>query len=213
VGSLYFYVDYQSYRDLETGLGTFHALWRRENPCDGWTGEGSVWHTRRWGERMTGPEGTNCSDEGNYLILQATGRGHYVGTNISVDHLYKGWWGEGDDMIFIDRDGRREWPPDLHGTGSEDYLGHAWGMQRVAHLYTGEPWAESEDHHNAGKLCAYRYHVVDPVPFTKDIRVSIEHGHANNRSDDYSSVAYWYQEEPHAPFPPMLAAGYRLPDL
>lgn len=213
VNSLYFYIDYQMHSELDDELGYLHAKWRRENPCDGWTGEGSVWCSQAWGEKIAGPAGKNLSDEGNYLILEAEGKGHYIGTNFSVDHLYKGWWGEGDDMIFIDRDGERAWPPDMHGTGSEDYLGHAWGMQRVAHLYTGEPWAEVEDHHSWGKVCVYRYHIVDPIPFTNNIRVSIEHGHANNRSDDWSSVAYWYQIEPHKEFAPMLPAKYRLPNI
>lgn len=213
VNSLYFYIDYQMHSELDDELGYLHAKWCRENPCDGWTGEGSIWHSPAWGEKMSGPYGKNLSDKGNYLILEAEGKGHYIGTNFSVDHLYKGWWGEGDDMIFIDRDGERAWPPDMHGTGSEDYLGHAWGMQRVAHLYTGEPWAELDDHHSWGKVCVYRYHIVDPIPFSKNIRVSIEHGHANNRSDDWSSVAYWYQIEPHKEFAPMLPAKYRLPNI
>jgi len=116
-------------------------------------------------------------------------------------------------MIFIDRDGERSWPPEMHGTGSEDYLGQAWGMQNVAHLYTGLSWRELDDHNSWGKVCVYRYHIMDPVPFRKNIRVSIEHGHANNRSDDYSSVAYWYQTEPHKEFAPMPPAAQRLPNM
>jgi len=213
VHAFYFYIDYQVHSDLGDDVAYLHAKWRRENPCDGWQGKGSVWHSQAWNQRMQGPEGKILTDEGNYLILEAEGRGHYIGVNFSIDHLYKGWWGEGDDMIFIDRDGERTWPPDMHGTGSEDYLGHAWGMQKVAHMYTGEPWSEVDDHHNWGKVCVYRYHVIDPVPFTKNIRVSIEHGHANNRSDDYSSVAYWYQIEPHKEFSTMLPVKLRLPNL
>lgn len=210
---LYFYIDYQAYASLPEDILYLHAHWKRENPNDGWAGRGSVWQSEEWKRRMEGPEGINLSDEGNYLILEAEGRGHYISVNMSVDHLYKGWWGEGDDMIFIDRDGERKWPPDMHGTGSEDYLCHAWGMQKVAHLYSGEPWSEMEDHHSWGKVCVYRYHIADPVPFEKNIRVSIEHGHANDRSDDYSSVAYWYQDEPHKAFPPMLPALSRIPNI
>jgi hypothetical protein len=162
---------------------------------------------------MKGPDGINLSDEDNYLILEAEGRGHYIGVNMSIDHMYKGWWGEGDDMIFIDRDEERKWPPDMHGTGSEDYLCHAWGMQKVAHLYSGEPWCEMDEHNDWGKVCVYRYHIVDPIPFEKNIRISIEHGHANNRSDDYSSVAYWYQDEPHKSLLPMLPVDLRIPDM
>ncbi len=213
VNSLYFYIDCQFHSKLEQDIGYLHAKWRRENPCDGWSGKGSVWQSPPWHERMLGNEGKNLSDEENYLILDAQGVGHYIGTNFSIDHLYKGWWGEGDDMIFIDQDGERVWPPQMHGTGSEDYLGHAWGMQKVAHMYNGQAWAEQGDYNNWGKVCVYRYHIVDPIPFTKNIRVSIEHGHANNRSDDWSSVAYWYQKEPHKDFAPMLPVKHRLPNL
>ncbi|HNT33416.1 MAG TPA: DUF2961 domain-containing protein [bacterium] len=214
VNAFYFYVDYQKHKALNEETVYFHAQWRRNNPCDGWTGEGSVWHSAAWGQRIGGEEGVNLSDEKNYLILEAEGRGHYVGVNMSIDNLYKGWWGEGDDMIYVDRDGQRAWPPDMHGTGSEDYLSHAWGMQKNAHLYNGLSWAERESDYNyAGKVCVYRYHILDPIPFQKNIRVSIEHGEANVRSDDYSSVAYWYQNEPHKAFRPILSAKLRLPNI
>ncbi len=213
VHAFYFYIDYQKHNSLNDDFLYFHAKWRRENPCNGWTGEGSWWFSESWKKRQAGPEGKNLSDKRNYLILEAEGRGHYVGVNFSIDHQAKGWWGEGDDMIFIDRDGDRLWPPDMHGTGSEDYLGHAWGMQNNAHLYNGQAWAELDQGWNEwGKVCVYRYHILDPIPFTKNIRVSIEHGHANDRSDDYSSVAYWYQTEPHKDFAPMLPVELRLPN-
>jgi len=211
VNSAYFSIDYQKHRELPAQVLYLHAKWRRECPCDGWKGPGSVTGSEEWSQRMAGPDGANRSDEGNYLILEAGGVGHYIGANLSIDNLFRGWWGEGDDMIFIDRDGERRWPPDMHGTGSEDYLCHAWGMQKVAHLYSGESWREKDNHNLEGKVCVYRYHLLDPVPFTNNIRVSIEHGHANSRSDDYSSVAYWYQNEPHRVFAPMPPVAARLP--
>ena len=210
VKAFYFYVDYQLFDGSDDDLMRFHALWRRENPCDGWTGKGSVWHNGEWGNRMQGDEGKNLDGKGNYVILDAEGSGHYIGVNFSIDHLYKGWYGEGDDMFFIDGE---KWPPSLHGTGTEDYLSHAWGMQRNSHLYNGQAWAEMEDFNNWGKVCVYRYHVVDPVPFEKSILVSIEHGHANNRSDDYSSCTYWYQNEPHKRLAPVPSVEARLPNL
>ncbi|MCC6485755.1 MAG: DUF2961 domain-containing protein [Armatimonadetes bacterium] len=214
VRSFYFYIDYQKHQSLSEDTLHFHAQWRRENPCDGWTGEGSYWGSRAWALREQGESGVNLSDEKNYLILEAEGRGHYVGVNFAIDHQARGWWGEGDDMIFIDRDGERAWPPDMHGTGSEDYLAQAWGMQNNAHMYNGQSWAELEDNFNDwGKVCVYRYHIVDPIPFTKNIRVSIEHGHANDRSDDWSSTAYWYQTEPHKVFPPLPSMDLRLPNF
>lgn len=213
--TLYFYVDYQAHESLPDDILYLHTRWRRENPVKGWTGNGSVWNSQDWRQRMSGPDGINLSDENNFLILEAEGRGHYIGMNMSIDNLYKGWWGEGDDMIFIDRDGERQWPPDMHGTGSEDYLCHGWGMQRAAHMYTGLSWCEfpeADERNRRGKVCVYRYHMVDPIPFEKNIRVSIEHGHANNRSDDLSVVAYWYQNEPHRPYPAMMEVSSRLPN-
>lgn len=119
---IYFYIDYQLHKSLPEDVLYLHAQWRRENPCVGWTGTGSMWGGEEWKKRLEGPEGINLSDENNYLILEAEGRGHFIGMNMSIDHGQKGWWGEGDDMFFIDRDGERTWPPELHGTGSEDYL-------------------------------------------------------------------------------------------
>jgi hypothetical protein len=63
----------------------------------------------------------------------------------------------------------------------------------------------------SGKITLYRYHIEDPVRFQSSLRVTIEHGHANRRSDDYSSTAYWYQHEPHAPFPTLPGVSERLP--
>lgn len=212
VEKFYYYVDYARHASLPANTTLFHASWRRENPCAGWTGPGSVWASKPWHTRISGPEGVNLSDRDNYLILETEGRGHFIGVNFSIDHTQRGWWGEGDDMFFIDRDGEREWPPDLHGTGSEDYLCHAWGMQAVNHAYSGHPFGEREDFNNEGKICTYRYHIVDPVPFTKNIRVSIEHGHANNRSDDIASTAYWYQTEPSRSMPALPPVKERLPN-
>ena len=89
-------------------------------------------------------------------------------------------------------------------------------MQKTHSLYCGEPWCEhaegSHTHHIEGKVCVYRYHIQDPIPFESSIRVSIEHGHANDQQNDYASVAYWYQTEPHAPFPPLPPPQNRIPN-
>lgn len=142
----------------------------------------------------------------NYLILEAAGAGHYVGCNLSVLQRAMGWWGEGDDMIKVDG----ESSPSLHGTGSEDYFSDAWGMREGQSLFYGCPLQE-EDYQAGSKATVYRFHIPDPVPFTKSIEVTIEHGHANDRKDLLSSVAYWYQTEPHRPFPSLPAAAERLP--
>ena len=97
----------------------------------------------------------------------------------------------------------------LHGTGLEDYFNTAWTPQEEYSspyhgitLGGGENWS--------GQISYYRFHVEDPVTFEESIRVTIEHGHANKRSDDYSSVAYWYQTEPHKPFS-VLPVEQRIP--
>jgi len=69
------------------------------------------------------------------------------------------------------------------------------------------------------RISAYRFHILDTIPFTKSIKVSIEHGTGNTVITDYSSVAYWYQTEPHDPFPltenrePTIFKIYRIEDI
>jgi hypothetical protein len=107
-------------------------------------------------------------------------------------------------MIFIDDD---TWPPSLHGTGMEDYFGHAWGMQRNAYQFNGTIVHEEDVpgfHHS------YRFHLVDPIRFEKRIKVTFEHGHGNHLSDDWSSTAYWYQTLP-SPVLGVPDVGERLP--
>lgn len=202
--NLYFYVDYEEYKELEPNLGRFHAQWRRENPTDGY-GE-----DRDPNDIWSDP---NLTGEGNYIILEAEGRGHYVGCHLDIDCFSEQkdkWYGEGDDMIFIDGE---PWPPRLHGTGTEDYFNTAYSPHtEFCTPYFGitlnqgdskNPWRR--------KNSLYRFHVEDPIHFEKSIRVTIEHGHNNNLSNDYSSTAYWYQTEPHKPFPPLLPVEKRLP--
>jgi hypothetical protein len=142
----------------------------------------------------------------DYLLLEAEGAGHYVGCVMSVLQRAMGWWGEGDDRIRVDGESR----PSLHGTGSEDYFSDAWGMREGQGLFYGCPLQE-EDFQAGSKATVYRFHIPDPIPFTKRIDVTIEHGHANDRADFLSSVAYWYQTEPHRPYPALPPAAERLP--
>ena len=208
--NLYYYVDYEEYSNpLEDNTGRFHAQWRRENPTDGWLTERlnneNMWEI--WGRKP------NVTGEDNYVILEAKGSGVYVGCNLNIDCFERqgnDWYGEGDDMIFIDGE---PWPPELHGTGTEDYFNMAF-CPREEHcapyhgltLYSG-----NKDWNWKGKNSMYRYHIEDPIRFHKSIRVTIEHGHANKLTNDYSSTAYWYQLEPHEPFPKLLPLEARLP--
>ncbi len=228
--NFYYYVDYEVQEEIPADFGRFHAQWRRQNPCDGVSEEGMNNVEFSFG-------GQNIGGQGNYVILEAEGAGHYVGCNLNIHNLRKGeqfdwpetmkwpmsleeaetnpqvlfqkfnWYGEGDDMIFIDGE---EWPPSLHGTGTEDYFNTAYcpavkydAPYHGMILPGGPNWS--------GKISVYRFHIEDPVHFKKSIRVTIEHGHANHRSDDYSSTAYWYQLEPHKPNPALPPVFERLP--
>ena len=203
---LYYYVDYELTGASDSELGRFHAQWRRENPCDGIDEAGLSNDEFQFG-------GTNTDGAGNYVVLEAEGQGHYVGCNLNIENLRKtglnnfNWYGEGDDMIFVDGE---PFPPSLHGTGTEDYFNTAWcPTQEYNAPYHGMVLTGEQNWW--GKVSLYRFHIDDPVRFQRSIRVSIEHGHANRRSDDYSSTAYWYQTERHAAFPALLPVEARLP--
>ena len=201
--AFYYYVDYEEREKPGEGLGRFHATWHRENPTEGISDEGM--DNREWLF-----QGENPSGEGNYVLLEAEGKGHYVGCNVNVHNLREteefNWYGEGDDMIFID--GEEE--PSIIGTGTEDYYGMSWcPTQEYCAPYHGLPLPGGKNW--SGKVTWYRYHILDPVYFEKSIRVTIEHGHANHRSDDYCSTAYWYQAEPHKPLRPLPPVEKRLP--
>jgi hypothetical protein len=192
--AFFFYADYEIYDELGEDLGRFHAQWRRENPTDG-VPRGS----QTVDEFLD--QGVNLDGAGNYTILEAEGRGHYVGCVLNVHNLHEeieegNWYGEGDDMIFIDGE---PFPPSLHGTGTEDYFNTAWcPTQTYSAPYHGLTLPGGPNW--SGLISTYRFHIEDPVTFERSIRVTIEHGHANKRCDDLSSVAYWYQALPHKPF-------------
>lgn len=196
---LYFYIDYEMYKEpMADDTAYFHASWHRESPCDGWGPD----------LQTNSPEVnsvTNLDGEGNYVVLEAEGAGHYVGCNLSVKHYQGSWWGEGDDMFFIDG----EETPSINGTGTEDYFNHAWGMQRNNAPFFGTILHEGDN--TEGIHTAYRFHVTDPVRFEKSIKVTIEHGHANHLSDDWSTTAYWYQTMPTKKPLTILPVEKRIP--
>lgn len=184
----YFYIDYETYpQRSDADVGYLQAEFRRENPFRGWGHEITV----------NTPEANVVNKErhaweNNYVILETSGRGHYIGCNLSVTNFQGTWWGEGDDMIWVDG---YKWPPDLHGTGSEDYLNQAWGMQPNAFLRNGTSIFERDTN---GYQTSYVLHIENPVRFEREIKVTIEHGHGNHLANEMSSVAYWYAVEPVA---------------
>ncbi len=231
--NFYYYVDYELHDSIAEDYGRFHAQWRRQNPCEGISDEGMNNLEYEFG-------GHNIGGAGNYVLLDAEGKGHYVGCNLNIHNLRNrpdltwpsdlswpmkfeelgdserqkqlmsifNWYGEGDDMIFIDGE---EWPPYLHGTGTEDYFNTAYcPMVKYDSPYHGLTLPGGPNW--SGKISLYRFHIEDPIHFSKSIRVTIEHGHNNQRSDDYSSTAYWFQTEPHKPFPQLPVVADRLPN-
>jgi len=202
--NLYFAVDYVTLSNLPGDVGRFHAQYRQAVPCKGWSDDWTSNGSPGINERK------NLGGEGNYVFLEATGKGHFVGVTQSVEQNQDGWFGEGDDMIFIDGDAM----PTINGTGTEDYYNGAWdfGGQAFANMHQGAPYIMDPER-IGGRYCLYRWHTESPIAFEKSIRVTIEHGHANHRSDNYYSTAYWYQTEPHAAFPALPKPTARVPRI
>ena len=179
---LFFHIDYEMYHQKMGRIAYFHTCWKRALPCNGWGDDLCV-------NSPEVNEVPNLEGKENYVFLDAAGEGHYIGCNLSVVHFQGAWWGEGDDMIFIDG----EETPSINGTGSEDYFNHAWGMQKNQSPYNGTIIHESTV---PGYQVSYRFHMTDPIHFRSRIRVTMEHGHANHLSDDWASTVYWYQSQP-----------------
>ncbi len=199
---LYFYVDYQKWEEPVEGLALFHAHWRREivkkkAEKEGRNAAGNI-------QRL------NTTGKNNYLMLDTRGKGHYVGCFLHIDTNEPGWWGEGDDMFFVDGE---KWPPNMHGTGTEDYFCGAWNYNCLSIPYStpyyGYSFKGNSDY--TGKHSQYRFHIEDPVYFEKSLRFSIEHGHANDRQGDWNSTVYWYQINRTAPLPEIGKCKDRIP--
>jgi len=193
----YFYIDYELVKDeLPEDTAYLHVQWKRKNPTPGWAPELRV---------NSPPTDIANTGEKNYVILDAKGSGHYVGCNLSVTNFQKTWWGEGDDMIFVDGE---KFPPSLHGTGSEDFFNQAYGMQANAYLMNGS--AKFEHDGPRGYQVSYNFYLTHPVRFKRSILVTLEQGHGNHLANEWASTAYWYQNEPHKTFG-ILPVKARLP--
>ncbi|HEX4342289.1 MAG TPA: glycoside hydrolase family 172 protein [Verrucomicrobiae bacterium] len=187
--AFYYYIDWQKLSSLPKDSAYFHAMYRQEFPC------------------VMGR---------NYMIADIQGRGQYVGTVLSTYLSSPGWFGEGDDFFFID--GEKE--PSLRGTGTEDYFCDGWGFRQQDGPFYGAPLWEGTA---TGDQCSvYRWHIPDPVTFKKSLHVEIEHKGSQvfpdgkrsgfiERDDLFSSVAFWYQTEPHKPWPALPPGPARLP--
>jgi hypothetical protein len=152
---------------------------------------------------------TNVTGDNNYVLLDTTGKGTYLGFFLTIDNIAGDWYGEGDDMIFVDG---AKWPPTYPGTGTEEmFNAGCCPTTEFAGPYTGYYLIENLNGDWGGKNQMYRFLINEPVNFQKSIRVTLEHGHNNNFENDYTTTAFWYQQEPHKPFPPSPRPAERLP--
>ena len=193
ISAFYYYIDYEQHSSIDPNLGRFHAFWNREltDPLPDGENEWSVF----------GPQAANTDGAGNYVFADIEGKGHFVGVNYYVDCPSPIWYGEGDDMFFIDGE---EWPPSLHGTGTEDFFNSSWCPQEIyMHPYFGYPRV-NENIGWLGRTHCYRFFLESPINFKKSLKATIEHGHNNCLALDLVTVAYWYQQEPHKTFPDLL---------
>lgn len=175
VNLLYYNVDWIKKKSVSADTPYFYAQYRQEYPVKAGT---------------------------DYTILETTGKGHYVGTVLSVRTRSPSWFGEGDEKIYID--GEKD--ASIWGTGTEDYFLSAWGLKTTSSPFAGTPYFDQWGI-VGGHTSAYRWHLADPIVFEKGIKVDMEHfgwissdenpenkTHSwNEREDDYSSVAFWYQ--------------------
>jgi len=175
IGLLYYNIDWIQKDKLPKDTPYFYAQYRQEYPLQG-------------GQ--------------DYVVLDTEGKGHYVGTVLAVRTRSPSWFGEGDEKIYIDGEAK----PSIWGTGTEDYFLSAWGLQTTSTPYFGVPYFD-EWGIVGGHTSAYRSHLQDPIVFQKGIRVTFEHfgwispdenpenkaTSWNERQDDFSSVAFWYQ--------------------
>jgi hypothetical protein len=204
IKALYYNIDYRTDETtLAPGTLYFHAQFRQAQPNRGWTNKWTK-NSQPLVNKAVNPTGQN-----NYVWLDAKGAGQYAGVTMSVLQNQDDWWGEGDDMFFVD--GAKK--PTIEGTGAEDYFLGAWGFKDHPFSYQmyGAPIVGKS---RAGsRSSVYRFHLDSPIVFKSSFEASIEHGNANHRSDNYYSVAYWYQTEPHAAFPALPPVEQRLPML
>lgn len=210
VQHLFYQVDYTLGDEIPDSACYFHAQFRRQNPCP--------MHE-------------------DYEILRTQGRGVYLGTVLGVRSLYTGsWWGEGEMKFYLDGDAEY---PTICGTGTEDYIGFAWGLREKCAPQAGCPLCDDE----RGRYALYCFHGRDPIYFDRELRLTVQQIGCGSRaavraafgkdadiysawgekedaetcyyerSDDYCSTAYWYQTLPSPAFPELPDRAARSSDL
>jgi len=198
---LYYQINY-TLTEVPEDAAYFHAQFRRTNPLP---------------------------YKQDYTILEGVhGQGQYVGTYMAWQVNNNNWWGEGEIKFFLDGDGEF---PTICGTGTEDYfcgsydfdvrVKHSVGVETIEYQEFSTPYAglpqviRGDGHYQVQqRFGMYRWHVMDPVRFEEDLKVTIQalgwrsEGRYLPLQDDIASVAYWYQTEPHAPFPALPDRDY-----
>ncbi|MBA2680792.1 MAG: DUF2961 domain-containing protein [Ktedonobacteraceae bacterium] len=183
---LYYQVDYVL-TEVPEDVGYFHAQWRRSNPL--------------------------AYKQVHTLLDSVQGQGQYVGTYLAWQSNTTGWWGEGEIKFYLDGD--QDFPT-ICGTGTEDYFGGAWNFEQPQGQYgsystafLGLPQVIKPDglYRSQQRFGMYRWHIMDPIRFEENLRITIQAlgwrsgGRYLPLQDDIASTAFWYQSEPHIPFP------------
>jgi len=183
----YYQINY-TLTDVPDDAAYFHAQFRRVNPLP---------------------------YKGVYTLVDGVvGAGQYVGAYLAVGVTNNGWWGEGEISFYLDGDAEH---PTIRGTGTEDYFGGSYnwdvGGRYVPYStpYMGMHQVSQPDglYQSQQRFGMYRWHVVDPIRFARDLRVTIQAlgwrsgGRYLPLQCDMASVVYWYQTAPAAPFPPL----------
>lgn len=184
--NFFYQIDYVL-SEVPKDAAYFHAQFRRSNPT-----QGSV-HT---------------------IIDGVKGKGQYVGTYMAIGVTNNGWWGEGEVKFYMDGD--TEFPT-INGTGTEDYFLGSYNFEdQATHqytsfttLYSGLPQIIKPDglYNSQQRFGLYRWHIADPIRFEKDLRITIQDlgwhddGRYMKQHSDIATTSFWYQTEPHAPFP------------
>ena len=190
IRGFYYQINY-TLTDVTDYAAYFHAQWQRSNPL---------------------PHKTDHT-----LVDGINGQGQYVGTYIAWGVNNNGWWGEGEIKFFMDGDDQF---PTICGTGTEDYFGGAWNFEHpkgeygvFSSPYCGMPQVIKPDglYQSQQRFGLYRWHVMDPIRFQEDLRVTIQAlGWGTGKrylplQDDIASTVFWYQTEPHAPYPTLAS--------
>jgi len=182
---LYYQIDYTIQDELPPGFGRLHVSFRRENPT--------------------------TMKKDFEILPRREGKGRFVGSVIGIRSLEtKSWWGEGEIKAYLDGD--TEFPT-ICGTGSEDYVGLSWGIQKTPFLFNGCSLDEK------GYVTMHRWHLPDPIVWKKDARITIQQigwkdkAGLFERQDDWCAAAFWYEAVPSAPVPAAPGVAARTADL